>query len=67
MRRHLSIPIRADPEFNKELRAMQSDRILKSRKDNALKPTKIARLTLAITRHKNFQEMKKDIINADLP
>jgi len=55
-----TIPIRADPQFKKELEDMKLKRMLRG------KDSKTARLTLAITRHKAFNKIKMDIIDADL-
>lgn len=60
-----SIPTRVDKRFLKELEDMKLIRI-KTGKDNPLKPTKSARITLAMTRHPLFNKIKLDIINADL-
>ena len=61
-----TIPIRSDLNFVKEIKDMQIQRIMKG-KDNALKPTRISRITLAMTRHPYFKQIKKDIIQSDLP
>ena len=60
-----SIPIRSDKRFAKEIKDMQLKRI-RSGKDSPLKPMKTSRLTLAITRHQLFRQIKLDIVNADL-
>jgi len=57
---------RNDPNFMKEIEDMRIQRILRG-KDNVLKPTSPRRITLAMTRWKDFKKMKKDIIEADLP
>lgn len=66
MRKKISIPIRSSPELVKELREMQYERV-KLGKDKFYKPTKSPRLTLAITRHRFWPQIKKEIIEADLP
>ena len=60
-----SIPARMDPKFLKEVQDMQLKRIMKG-KDKPLKPARTSRITLAVSRHKLFPEIKKDIIEADL-
>ena len=61
----ISIPIRSDKRFAKEIKDMQLKRI-RNRRDSPLKPIQTSRLTLAITRHKLFNKIKFDIVNADL-
>ena len=61
-----SIPIRSDPRFVREVKEMQSQRIMRG-KDKPLKPKTPSRITLAMTRHRLFPTMKKEIIEADLP
>ena len=60
-----TMPTRTDVKFVKEIREMQMKRILKG-KDSVIKPVPTSRLTLAMTRHRLFPQMKKDIIEADL-
>ena len=55
-----SIPIRSDKRFVDEIKDMKLKRMLRG------KESKAPRLTLAITRHRLFPEIKLDIINADL-
>lgn len=57
--------MRADLKFLDELKNIQKHRI-KMGKDDVLKPVKIPRLTLAMTRHPLFPKIKDDIIDADL-
>ena len=58
--------MRADRKFLKELEDIKLKR-LENRKDNPLKPVKASRITLALTRHRFFPQIKQDIIKADLP
>jgi len=60
-----TIPIRTDKKYVDELKDMQLKRILTG-KDEPMKPTTSARLSLAITRHNLFPQIKKDIIKANL-
>ena len=60
-----TIPVRSDPNFVREIKDMQMQRIQKG-KTPLLKPTPTSRITLAMTRHKSFPVIKKDIIDADL-
>lgn len=60
-----SIPFRSDKRFLEEIKQIQLGRI-KLGKDNPLKPVTPRRITLAMTRHKLFPEIKKDIMGADL-
>jgi len=65
MKNKNSIPIRSDPMFIKMIKEIQIKRIRNGR-DNPLKPTRTRRITLAMTRHKLFPQIKKDIERADL-
>lgn len=60
-----SIPSRVDKKFLDELNFIKMQR-MKLNKDEMLKPVKMSRLTLAITRHPHFKKIKLDIINSDL-
>jgi hypothetical protein len=60
-----TIPIRSDERFVREIKSMQRQRIRKGI-DDELKPTAPSRITLAMTRHRLFPQMKLDIIKADL-
>ena len=60
-----TIPIRQDKKYIDELRDMQMKRIVEGR-DKPTEPTTSARLSLAITRHNLFPQIKKDIIKANL-
>jgi len=60
-----TIPIRSDERFVREIKDMQRQRI-KCGTDDELKPTKTSRITLAMTRHRLFPQMKLDIIKANL-
>ncbi len=60
-----SVPSRVDKKFLEELNFIKIQRI-KLKKDEILKPVKMSRLTLAITRHDLFKKIKLDIINSDL-
>lgn len=66
MAKRITAVMRSDERFAKEIKDMQLKRVMKG-KDKMLKPTKTSRITLAITRHKLFPLIKKDIIDADLP
>ena len=61
-----SIPIRTDPLFAEEISDIKRRRI-DNHKDPQLKPTRTARITLAMKRHPLFGKIKNDIIEADLP
>lgn len=61
-----SKPMRANPNFIKEIKDMQNKRIVATKKDPPLKPSSTSRLTLAMTRHPLFKKMKLDIVEADL-
>lgn len=65
MNKRNTSPIRSSPQFFKEIRDMKMKRILKG-KEPVDKPMRTSRLTLAMTRHRLFPQMKKDIIEADL-
>jgi hypothetical protein len=61
-----SRPIRADARFIRELNDMRLKRQLRFPKEK-LKPKSQKRITLAMTRHKLFPKIKKDIIDSALP
>ncbi|MCL4420045.1 hypothetical protein M1146_08270 [Patescibacteria group bacterium] len=57
--------MRVNSQFEREVRAMQMSRIQLG-KDRPPRITTPNRITLAITRHKDFQKIKRDIETADL-
>lgn len=60
-----SIPQRNHKSFVKEVQDMQLKRLIAGR-DKPSKPLKFSRATLAMSRHRLFPQMKKDIIEAEL-
>ena len=57
--------IRADPKFKEILNEIKKNRV-RMGKDNLLKPIPTSRLTLAMTRHPNFDKILKDLMRAEL-
>lgn len=58
-----TIPTRVDPKFKQALEEIKLERIKEGR-DKKFKSD--GRITLAIIRHENWQEIKEDIINSKL-
>lgn len=58
--------IRCDIDFEKELREIIKQRISLGLEQNPYKPTSTRRITLAIKRHSLWQQIKQDIIKANL-
>lgn len=57
--------IRADPKFRKILDEIKMNRV-RIGLDPLLKPINTSRLTLAMTRHRDFENIIKDLMRAEL-
>lgn len=64
-RKRKNMLIRAHLKFISELEDIKKMRVVKG-KDSASKPKTNSRLTLALTRHPLFKQIKNDAINAEL-
>lgn len=66
MRKHIKVPnMRADSRFLEQIMDIKKERI-KIGKDKPNKITHSRRITLALTRHRLFPQIKQDIIRAEL-
>lgn len=64
-KRNIEKMIRSSIEFDEEIKDMQKQRIMKGI-DNISNIKSTRRITLGITRHKLFPQIKEDIINSEL-
>lgn len=57
---------RISSEFDDEIKKIIRERV-KIGKDDALKPKSVRRITRAIVKHNEWERLKREIINAELP